>query len=248
MPLPVDRATSSNVWAGPGKHLIYGYLLEGSYIRRSLFRLLVTFIGVKPTFDAFEAVAVALYTEGNSDTSDNDPYSHPEMLLELRLNVVAFYQRCAHFPFTSPLLEYWSLYAVAQDLLTCLGRSGFKGNLPLLIFRLLTARLQGTNNTLPKPLLWMDLYALQLLFFKKARPVLFAPVYSFATTQAGGMYFAHPQVSVMDALSHIEGLTGPQPFDLPPLFTVVSLLATTISTFGCLKHSQDDTLMDVALC
>jgi hypothetical protein len=136
VPLPVDRTFSSNVRAGPGKHLISGYQLDRSDIRRSLFRLLVTFIGAKLKFDAFEAISGALYTEGKYDTSDDDPYSHPEMSLELKLNVVAFYLRCAHFPFTSPLLEYWSLlaieeykYAVAEDLLTSLGLSGFKGYL-----------------------------------------------------------------------------------------------------------------------
>jgi hypothetical protein len=264
VPLPVDRTFSSNVRAGPGKHLISGYQLDPSDIQRSVFRSLVTFIGAKSKFDAFEAIAGALYTEGKSDTSDDDPYYHPKMSLELKLNVVAFYLRCAHFPFTSPLLEYWSSlaieeyeYAVAEDLLTSLGLSGFKGHLPSFSkdrlqwsdnFRLLAARLQGTNNTLPKPPLWMDLYALQLLFFKKARPVLFAPVYGFATKQAGGLYLAHPQVPMMESLSLIEGLPDSHSFDLPPLCTVVPLLATTISTFGCLKHPQDDTATDVALC
>ncbi len=242
--------------------MIAGYQLEPSDIRRLLFRSLVTFIGDSKKFDAFEAVAGALYTEGKFDTSDDDPYSHPEMSLELRLNVVAFYHWCAHFPFTSPLLEYWSLLAIEeykfaadQDLLTSFGLTDFNGDLLLFSeqrlewsdnFSLLAHRLHGAN----KPPLWMDLYALQLLFFKKARSVLFAPVYGFATKQPGdtGMYFAHPQVPDMDSLTNIPGLTDPQPFDLPPLFTVVPLLATTITTYGCLKHPQDDDATDIALC
>ena len=262
VPLPVDRTFSSNKRAEPGKHMIAGYQLEPSDIRRLLFRSLVTFIGDSKKFDAFEAVAGALYTEGKFDTSDDDPYSHPEMSLELRLNVVAFYHRCAHFPFTSPLLEYWSLLAIEeykfaadQDLLTSFGLTDFNGDLLLFSeqrlewsdnFSLLAHRLHGAN----KPPLWMDLYALQLLFFKKARSVLFAPVYGFATKQPGdtGMYFAHPQVPDVGALISSPGLTDPEPFDLPPLFTVVPLLATTITTYGCLKHPQDDDATDIALC
>jgi hypothetical protein len=244
--------------------MIVGYQLEPSNIRRLLFRLLVTFIGDSLRFNAFEAVAGAMYTEDTSDTSNDDPYSHPEMSLELRLNVIAFYRPCAHFSFTLPLVEYWSLlaieeyhYVAAHDLLTSYGLLGFNGNLLLFLEErlewsdnctLLADRLRGTNNTpLVVPPLWMDLYALQLLFFKKARPVLFAPVYGFATKQQGGMYLAHPQVPDMGGLSHIQGLTYPEPFELPPLFTVVPLLATTASTFGCLKHPQDDNATDIEL-
>jgi hypothetical protein len=136
VPLPVDRTVSSITRAGPGKLMISGYQLEPSDIRRSLFRSLVAYIGDKPKFDAFQAIAAALYTEGKFVTTDDDLYSHPEMSLELRLNVIAFYQRCARFPFTSPLLEYWSTlaieeyeYAVANDLVASLGLSDFNGDL-----------------------------------------------------------------------------------------------------------------------
>jgi hypothetical protein len=87
----------------------------------------VAFIGNNSKVDAFQAAAAALYTEDKFVTSDDDPYSHLEMLLELRQNLITIYQRCAHFPFTSPLLEYWSMlaskeyeYAVANDLFNSL--------------------------------------------------------------------------------------------------------------------------------
>jgi hypothetical protein len=58
------------------------------------------------------------------------------MTLELRLNVVAFYQRCAHFPFLSPLLVNWFFlaiqeyeYAVANNFVNDLGLSDFNGDL-----------------------------------------------------------------------------------------------------------------------
>jgi hypothetical protein len=52
--------------------------------------------------------------------------------LELRLNVIAFYLRCAHFLFTAPALQNWAEYAVQEydylvtnDLHVALGLSGF---------------------------------------------------------------------------------------------------------------------------
>jgi hypothetical protein len=56
MPPPADWAVSSIIWAGPGKHLIAGYQLKPSDMQRSLFCLLVAFIGNKLKFDAFQAV------------------------------------------------------------------------------------------------------------------------------------------------------------------------------------------------
>ncbi len=66
-----------------------------SDIRRSLFRSLVAHLGVTDKLHAFEAIAASLYTEGKTNTDDEDTFSLPEMVLELRLNLVAFYQRCA---------------------------------------------------------------------------------------------------------------------------------------------------------
>jgi hypothetical protein len=88
-----------------------------------LFRFLVAHLGKNDKLDAFDAIAASLYTEGKTNTYDDDLYSHLEMALELRLNLVAFYRRCARYPFTSSILETWSQlaleeynYAVENDL------------------------------------------------------------------------------------------------------------------------------------
>jgi hypothetical protein len=58
------------------------------------------------------------------------------MTLELRLNVIAFYWPCAHFPFISSLLKKWSIlaiqeyeYAVSNEIVNDLGLSTFNGDL-----------------------------------------------------------------------------------------------------------------------
>ncbi len=73
---------------------------------------MVAHLGVNDKLHAFEAIAASLYTEGKTNTDDEDTFSLAEMALELRLNLVAFYQRCAGYPFTSPVFETWSELAL----------------------------------------------------------------------------------------------------------------------------------------
>jgi hypothetical protein len=72
-------------------------------------------------------------TEASS--SSGDCLFH-DRALELQLNVIAFYLRCVHFPFTAPALQNWAEYAVQEydylvrnDLHVALGLSGFDGTI-----------------------------------------------------------------------------------------------------------------------
>jgi hypothetical protein len=95
----------------------------------------------------------------------------------------------------------------------------------------------------------MDLYAIQLMFLQKERPILFAPVYGFVWILEEGMLSAHPMVGDLSQLTNIEGMLSDNPsFVLPPLFTVVPILATTITSFGYFSYVVPTGETDVALC
>jgi hypothetical protein len=207
----------------------------------------------------------SLYTEGKAPRSEDLEYSHHEMTLELKLNVVAFYQCCARFPFTSNLLDHWSTlaneeyqYAVSNKLVTKSGLSDFKGHLDSFSkerllwannFLVLSDRLFITQNSTANPPLWMDLYAIQLMFLQKERQILFAPVNGFVWILEEGMLSAYPVVGDLSQLTNIEGMLSDDPsFVLPPLFTVVPILAMTITSFGYLSYVVPTDKTDVALC
>jgi hypothetical protein len=71
--------------------MIAGLNFGRADIRRYMFRSLAASVGDKVKYDAFDMIGASLYTEGKFDTNEEDPFSHQEMTLELRLNVVAFY-------------------------------------------------------------------------------------------------------------------------------------------------------------
>ena len=218
-------------------------------IRRSLFRSLHLKVG-SPQLDACEAIAASLYTEGrlatDDDVVDDTKYSHIEMALELRLNLFAFYKRCAHFSFTTDILNAWSItcvqefqYAESQSLLPTLGLNGFRGDLESITtepvfwkanFLLLASRLQSPR---PRPFMWSDVSAIQLLFSAKAEPVYFARVYGCAFTDAITNHrLVYPHVPLLSSLRQIDG-NAPPP--LPASFTVVPVLALDALTFGTLS-------------
>ena len=89
--LPVDRTVSDLVRSDRSRKMIAGLDFGQADIRRYLFCSLVASVGDKVRYDAFEAIAASLYTEGKFNTNEDDPFSHQEMTLELRLNAVAFY-------------------------------------------------------------------------------------------------------------------------------------------------------------
>ena len=264
--LPPDRTLSTVTRSDPGKRMIAGLNIIPSDIRRSLFRSLIAYVGDTVKFDAFQAIAASLYTEGKFDTGDQDVYCHTEMTLELRLNVVAFYRRCAHFAFTDSLLRTWSMlagdeyeFAVENDLVTELGLSDFKGDLDGGFttdriewnhnFKVLADRLSNANNTstMQAPL-WMDVYALQLLFFHHERPVIFATAYGFSSKQVPGRYTAHPQVATLPYLTTIDGLMVDQSYVILPLFIVVPIISLTVTAFGYLSHLPSNNPTDLELC
>jgi hypothetical protein len=84
---PVDR-TISLVSRNLGTlQMLSGSQVVASDVRRSLFRNLVTQLGIE-RLDSFQAVASALYTHGKLEPSEG----HDELALEMQLNVIAFYQ------------------------------------------------------------------------------------------------------------------------------------------------------------
>jgi hypothetical protein len=82
-------------------------------VQNSLLCSLQTHIG-NSNLDAIDAIMALLYTKGKLKTNDNDNYLHPEMILELQLNLQAFYHRCAHFAFAVPSIEAWSALALEE--------------------------------------------------------------------------------------------------------------------------------------
>ncbi len=130
--------------------------------------------------------------------------------------------------------------------MTELGLSDIKGDLRDFItnriewkhnFKVLADRLSNANNTstMQAPL-WMDVYALQLLFFHHERPVIFAIAYGFSSKQVLGRYTAHPQVATLPYLTTIDGLMVDKSYVIPPLFTVVPIISLTVTAFGYLSH------------
>ena len=112
--LPIDRTVSGASRESPAIQMIAGLEMPTQDIRRSMFRSLFAQVGHTFKLDAFEALPAAMYTEGKIVTVDETDYDHPEMTLELRLNVIAFYYRCANSPFTSPGLDAWLLLATEE--------------------------------------------------------------------------------------------------------------------------------------
>ena len=244
--IPTDRTLDAGNPDLPERRMIVGLEVPRWDIRRFLFRSLHLKLG-SPHSDACEVIAACLYTEGHlatdDDFVDDTQYSPIEMALELRLNLIAFYLRCAHFRFTSDILDAWSSnvveefqYAETKSLLPTLGLNGFRGDLesitaePVLWqanFRLLASRLQSQR---PRPFMWADVSAIQLLFSVKAEPVYFARVYGCAFTDTVTSHrLVYPHVPLLSSLRQIDGNALPS---LPASFTVVPVLALDTFNFG----------------
>jgi hypothetical protein len=183
-------------------------------------------------------------------SSSSDGCLFHDRALELRLNVIAFYLRCVHFPYTAPALQNWAEYAVQEydylvtnDLHGALGLSGFDGTIASFTnatadrlkwnenFKLLAARLCEPH----LQVLLMDLHAIQLLFYKHESPVYLAPVYGTVTQTPGGVMLAYPHVPILPPLMALEGPTilddNEKKKDLPDDFTVVPILALCPTNF-----------------
>jgi hypothetical protein len=133
---------------------------------------------------------------------------------------------------------------VTNDLHGALGLSGFDGTIASFTdvtadrlkwnenFKLLAARLREPD----LQGLWMDLHALQLLFYKHESPVYLAPVYGTVTQTPAGVMSAYPHVPILPALAALEGPTILDDNDLPADFTVVPILALDLCQFCFLSH------------
>ncbi len=241
--------------------MITGSFIPMYDIRRSMFRSLVAVQG-DSKLDAFEAAAAALYTEGDLMPNEFGIFLYSERALELRMNVTAFYLRCAHFSFSTPALQAWSEFALLeyeflneQSLLAHHGLTDFDGTIPSFSpdienrskwdrnFEVLAVRLQNQTRV---PL-WTDLHALQLLFSHLNSPVYFALVYGCVSKTPANIYSAFPQAP---DLAHLASLDGPgllEDIDLPTHFTVVPLFAMEPYSFCFFFHKVFDNSHDL-LC
>jgi hypothetical protein len=259
-PLPPDRDLTRLVRdIMKSIKMISGDEIKPYDLRRSFFRSLVAVTSTPDDYllDSFDAVAAAMYTAGNLGSGDDAIYK--QRALELRLNVVSFYFRCAHFTFTTSALQAWAASVIEEyEVLVTNqvqeehGVAGFDGSIPSFAesledrikwndnFRFLARRLSNPDMA---PL-WSDLHALQILFSLSDTPVYFAPVYGRLLTTAGQMCGAYPQVPSLASMISIEGPTVLGDEEVPLVFTVVPILALTWYTFGFFSHTVLENSID----
>jgi hypothetical protein len=128
-------------------------------------------------------------------------------------------------------------YAADNNLLTKVGSSNLNRELSFTDnrlawkdnFHLLAHRLTG----LKKSALWVDIYALQILFSQHEEPVYFCPVYRSVNGPINNLNTAHPQVPLLvSRLKHFQGVSDNRLATLNPLFTVVPIIALPPTAFG----------------
>jgi hypothetical protein len=184
VPYPVDRTLPTQSRQSTSTQMISGIQIPPRDIRRCLFPSLTVQVGANK-LDAFNAMASSLYSEVNVGIHDDNSPTVPEMALHLRLNLAAFYHRCARFPFMSDTMVEWSILVVEEY--EYLVETKTVAQMGLLEFHVLPSflkdRLQWKDNfTLlgrrltsapggPKPPLWFDMHALQMLFSQHEHPV-----------------------------------------------------------------------------
>jgi hypothetical protein len=98
VPYPVDRTLPTLSGQCTSMQVISGTQIPPRDIWRSLFPSLTARVGATK-LDAFDAMASSLYVEVTVGTDDDNNPTIPEMDQHLRLNLAAFYHRCARFPF-----------------------------------------------------------------------------------------------------------------------------------------------------
>jgi hypothetical protein len=188
VPYPVDRTLPTPRFQSTSTQMIYGIQNPLHDIRRCLFPSPTVQVGANK-LDAFSAMASSLYSEVNVVIHDDNSPTVPEMALHLRLNLA--YHRCARFPFISDTMVEWSImvvkeyeYLVKTKTVAQMGLSEFHV-LPSFLqdrlqwkdnFTLLARRLTSAPGG-PKPPLWFDMYALQMLFSQHEHSVFISPVY-----------------------------------------------------------------------
>jgi hypothetical protein len=197
VPYPVDRTLpTQQSRQSTSMQMISGIQIPPRDIRRCLFPSLSIEVGAHE-LDAFTALASSLYLEVNVGIHDDNLPTVPEMALHLRLNLAAFYQHCAHIPFTSDTMVEWSLLVVEEY--EYLVKTKTVTQRGLLEFQVLPSflkdRLQWKDSFTPfaerltdapggpKSPLWFDMYALQMLFSQHEHPVFISPVYGCLITK-----------------------------------------------------------------
>jgi hypothetical protein len=95
---PIDRTLPTRSRQSTSTRMISGTQIPPCDIWRCLFPSLTVRVGATK-LDAFNAMASSLYLEVTIGIHNNNSPTVPEMALHLRLNLAAFYRRCARFPF-----------------------------------------------------------------------------------------------------------------------------------------------------
>jgi hypothetical protein len=93
--------------------MISGTQISPRDIWRCVFPSLTVWVGATK-LDAFNAMASSLYSKVTVGIHNDNSPNVPEMALHLRLNLAAFYHRCACFPFTSDTMVEWSILVVEE--------------------------------------------------------------------------------------------------------------------------------------
>ncbi len=250
VPYPVDRTLPTQSRQSTSTQMISGIQIPPRDIRRCLFPSLSVQVGANK-LDAFNAMASSLYSEVNVGIHDDNSPTVPEMALHLRLNLAAFYQRCASFPFTSDTMVEWSILVVEEY--EYLVKTKTVAQRGLLEFHVLPSfvkdRLQWKDNfTLlaerltdapggPNSPLWFDMYALQMLFSQHEHPVFISPVYGCLITKEQHDFRAYPHVPSFKSVQWFPGLRDLDTGKSPVSFTVVPILALDTATFAPISYT-----------
>jgi hypothetical protein len=245
VPYPVNRTLPTPSHQSTSTQMISGTQIPPLDIRQCLFPSLTVQVGATK-LDAFNTMASSLYSEVTVGIDDVNSPTVPEMALHLHLNLAVFYHRCARFPFTSDTMVEWSIlvvkeyeYLVKTKTVAHMGLSEFHV-LPSFLkdrlkwkynFTLLACRLTNALGA-PKPPLWFDMYALQMLFSQQKHPVFISPVYGWLIEKDQHDVQAYPHVPSLKRVQWFPGLRDWEAGEYPSSFTVVPILALDTATFA----------------
>jgi hypothetical protein len=259
VPYPVDRTLPTPSRQSTSTQMISGTQIRPLDIRRCLFLSLTVRVGANK-LDAFNAMASSLYLEVTVGIDNDNSPTLPEMALRLRLNLAAFYHRCARFSFTSDTMVEWSILVVAEY--AYLVKTKSVSQMGLFEFHVLPSflkdRLQWKDNfTLlarrltnapgaPKPPLWFDIYPLQMLFSQQEHPVFISPVYWCLIEKDQHDLQAYLHVPFLKGVQWFPGLRDLEPDEYPSSFTVVPILALDTATFAQILYTgRKETHLDL---
>jgi hypothetical protein len=113
VPYPVDRTLPTPSRQSTSTQMISGTHIHPNDIRRFLFPSLTARVAATK-LDAFGAMASSFYVEVKVGIDGDNSLTIPKMALDLRLNIAAFYHRCARFPFTSDTMVEWYILVVEE--------------------------------------------------------------------------------------------------------------------------------------